>query len=166
MSAPATLRAFVGVGANLGDARAQVESGIAALAAWPQVEVVARSSLYASRPVDAPGPDFVNAVVELRTDLPAIDLLRALQAIEYRHGRTRSTRHAPRTLDQDLLLYGAVRSSDPVLQLPHPRLHERAFVLCPLLEIAPALEVPALGPLAPWLPRTADQAVTSLAAPR
>jgi 2-amino-4-hydroxy-6-hydroxymethyldihydropteridine diphosphokinase len=164
MSATASVRAFIGVGANLGDARAQVASGIAALRALPRGRFVAQSSLYASKPVDAVGPDFVNAVVEVHTALPAIELLRALQAIEYRHGRIRSTPHAPRTLDLDLLAYGAMRSADPVLTLPHPRLHERAFVLLPLLELAPGLSVPGVGALAPWLERTRDQAVARLAA--
>jgi 2-amino-4-hydroxy-6-hydroxymethyldihydropteridine diphosphokinase len=164
MNATASVRAFVGVGANLGDARAQVQSGITALRAWPRVEFVTQSSLYASKPVDAEGPDFVNAVVALDTALPAIELLRALQAIEYRHGRVRSTPNAPRTLDLDLLAYGAMRSADPVLTLPHPRLHERAFVLLPLLELAPGLSVPGVGALAPWLERTRDQAVTRLPA--
>ena len=162
MNPPATVRAFIGVGANLGDARAQVDSGIAALRALPRSGVVAQSRLYASKPVDAQGPDFVNAVVELQTALPAIELLRALQAIEYRHGRVRSTPNAPRTLDLDLLAYGAMRSDDPVLVLPHPRLHERAFVLRPLLEIAPDVSVPGVGALAPWLERVRDQVVTPM----
>lgn len=162
MSPSATVRAFIGVGANLGEPRALVERGIAALRALPRSEVVAQSSLYASKPVDAQGPDFVNAVVALDTAMPAIELLRALQAIEYRHGRVRSTTNAPRTLDLDLLAYGAMRSDDPVLTLPHPRLHERAFVLQPLLEIAPQFEAPGLGPLAAWLPRVQHQAVTPL----
>ena len=95
----------------------------------PQTEVVARSSLYASAPVDAPGPEFVNAVVALRTTLGAMPLLHALHAIEARFGRERPTRNAPRTLDLDLLLYGDLRSDDAALRLPHPRLHQRAFVL-------------------------------------
>lgn len=151
------VRAFVGVGANLGDARAQVLSGVAALRALPSTRCVACSSLYASAPLDASGPDFVNAVVELDTSLPADALLRALHAIEAQHGRVRSTRNAPRTLDLDLLLYGEQRSDDPCLRLPHPRLHERAFVLRPLLEIAPAIEAPGLGPLAPRLQGVRDQ---------
>jgi 2-amino-4-hydroxy-6-hydroxymethyldihydropteridine diphosphokinase len=162
MSPSATMRAFVGVGANLGDPRVQVESGIAALRTVPDTEVIAQSSVYASKPVDASGPDFINAVVALDTALPAIELLRALQAIEYRHGRVRSTPNAPRTLDLDLLVYGAMRSDDPVLTLPHPRLHQRAFVLRPLLEIAPQVEAPGLGPLAAWLPHVQDQAMALL----
>jgi len=163
MNASASVRAFVGVGANLGDARAQVLSGIAALRELPSTQWVACSSLYASAPVDAAGPDYVNAVVELDTLLPADALLRALHAIEARHGRVRSTVNAPRTLDLDLLLYGEQRSDDPALRLPHPRLHLRAFVLKPLLEIAPQLQVDGLGALSPWLQRAGDQAVTRIA---
>jgi len=163
MNAGASVRAFVGVGANLGDARAQVLAGIAALRELPGTRVVACSSLYASAPLDAPGPDYVNAVVELGTPLPADALLRALHAIEARHGRERSTPNAPRTLDLDLLLYGERRSDDPALRLPHPRLHERAFVLMPLLEIAPQLQVAGLGVLTTWLQQAGDQRVARLA---
>jgi len=162
MSAAASTRAFVGVGANLGDARAQVLAGIAALRELPGARVVACSSLYASAPLDAPGPDYVNAVVELDTTLAADALLRALHAIEARHGRERSTPNAPRTLDLDLLLYGDQRSDDPRLRLPHPRLHLRAFVLKPLLEIAPQLQVDGLGDLSSWLSRLGIQNVTRL----
>jgi len=159
----ASLRAFVGVGANLGDARAQVLAGIAALRELPDTRATACSRLYVSAPVDAPGPDYVNAVVELDTAMPADALLRALHAIEARHGRERSTTNAPRTLDLDLLLYGEQRSDDPHLTLPHPRLHLRAFVLKPLLEIAPQLQVDGLGALSSWLQRASGQAVTRLA---
>ena len=162
MTAIQAVSAFVGVGANLGDPRAQVESGIAALRALSSSRLVARSSLYASAPVDAAGPDYVNAVVELATTLPAAELLRALHAIEAAHGRVRSTVNAPRTLDLDLLLYGEQRSDDPALRLPHPRLHRRAFVLRPLLEIAPTLQAPGLGALASWLPQLSDQQVARL----
>jgi 2-amino-4-hydroxy-6-hydroxymethyldihydropteridine diphosphokinase len=164
MSDTAPVRAFVGVGANLGDARAQVTRGIAALRDLPATRLVLSSSLYASAPVDAPGPDYVNAVVALDTTLDAGPLLRELQRIEALHGRVRSAANAPRTLDLDLLLYGTQRSDDPALTLPHPRLHRRAFVLVPLLEIAPQLRVERLGELAQWLPRIDDQRVTRLAA--
>jgi 2-amino-4-hydroxy-6-hydroxymethyldihydropteridine diphosphokinase len=162
MNAAASVRAFVGVGANLGDARAQVLAGIAALRELPGARVVACSSLYASAPLDAPGPDYVNAVVELDTPLAADTLLRALHTIEARHGRERSTANAPRTLDLDLLLYGEQHSDDSALRLPHPRLHLRAFVLKPLLEIAPQLQVDGLGDLSSWLSRTGTQKVTRL----
>ena len=163
MNAATSVRAFVGVGANLGDARAQVLAGIAALRELQGTRVAACSSLYASAPLDATGPDYVNAVVELDTSLPADALLRALHAIEAQHGRVRSTRNAPRTLDLDLLLYGEQRSDDPALRLPHPRLHQRAFVLRPLLEIAPQLSVSGLGDLIACLQRIGDQRVERLA---
>ena len=103
---------------------------------------MARSSLYRSAPLDAQGADYVNAVAQLQTKmLPAV-LLKTLQAIEARFGRERPYRNAPRTLDLDLLLYGDRRIDTPVLTLPHPRMHERAFVLVPLAEIAPDLAQP------------------------
>jgi len=163
MNAVAAVRAFVGVGSNLGDARAHVRAGIAALRELPATRVAACSSLYASAPLDAPGPDYVNAVVELDTPLSAGALLRALHAIEARHGRERSTPNAARTLDLDLLVYGERCSDDPALRLPHPRLHLRAFVLKPLLEIAPLLRVAGLEPLSIWLQRAGDQTVERLA---
>ena len=158
----APVLAFVGVGANLEHPAVQVERGVEALRALPQTELSARSSLYASAPVDAPGPEYVNAVVALRTTLDAMPLLQALHAIEARFGRQRSTRNAPRTLDLDLLLYGDLRSDDAALRLPHPRLHQRAFVLHPLLEIAPDARVPGLGPLAQCLLQVQDQAIRRL----
>ena len=162
---PEPLFAYVGVGANLEPARANVERGIEALRELPQTEVIAQSSLYASAPVDAPGPDYVNAVVALRTTLDAAPLLQVLHGIEARFGRERSTRNAPRTLDLDLLLYGDLHSDDPALRLPHPRLHQRAFVLQPLLEIAPDLQVRALGALSAYLPRVQDQPIRHLDPP-
>jgi 2-amino-4-hydroxy-6-hydroxymethyldihydropteridine diphosphokinase len=154
--------AYVGVGANLDRPLQQVEQGIDALRSLPNTQLTARSSLYASAPVDAPGPEYVNAVVELRTALDAIALLQALHGIEAHFGRQRSTRNAPRTLDLDLLLYGELHSDEPSLQLPHPRLHQRAFVLRPLLEIAPQLAVQGLGPLAAHLERVQDQSIRRL----
>jgi 2-amino-4-hydroxy-6-hydroxymethyldihydropteridine diphosphokinase len=163
MTGPQVL-AYVGVGANLDQPQQQVEQGIAALHGLPDTRVQARSSLYASAPVDAPGPEYVNAVVALRTALAAASLLQALHAIEARSGRVRTTANAPRPLDLDLLLYGDLRSDDPALRLPHPRLHQRAFVLLPLLEITPELEVEGLGPLALWLQRAQGQPIRRLQA--
>ena len=139
MSLPAGERIFVGLGANLGDATATVQAAFDALDALPGTHCVARSSLYRTAPVDAAGPDFINAVAELRSMLEPELLLAALQALEARFGRERPYRHAPRTLDLDLLLYGVRRIATPTLSLPHPRLHERAFVVTPLAEIAPDL---------------------------
>jgi 2-amino-4-hydroxy-6-hydroxymethyldihydropteridine diphosphokinase len=155
-------RIFIGLGANLGDARQAVEAALSALAQWPGVRLVARSSLYRSAPVDAGGPDYVNAVAELQTALAPEALLDVLQAIEQQHGRERPYRNAPRTLDLDLLLYGDQVLDTARLTLPHPRLHERAFVLQPLAELAPALRLPGRGALAPWLAASASQPIERL----
>jgi 2-amino-4-hydroxy-6-hydroxymethyldihydropteridine diphosphokinase len=139
---PAGERNFVGLGSNLGDAVATVRAAFDALAALPGSTLVARSGLWRSAPVDADGPPYVNAVAELRSTLAPDELLRALQSIEQRFGRERPYRHAPRTLDLDLLRYGERRIATPSLTLPHPRLHQRAFVLAPLAELAPELGLP------------------------
>ena len=131
--------AFVGLGSNLGDRRARLAFAFAALSALPGTQFLARSSLYESAPVDAGGGDYLNAVARLRTTLAPLELLHALQAIEAGAGRQRPYPNAPRSLDLDLLLYGDVALAGDELVLPHPRLHERAFVVVPLLEIAPDL---------------------------
>lgn len=128
---------WIGLGANLGDARGTLQRAVAALAALPGVWVVSVSSLYRSAPVDAAGPDYWNAVAELGTTLPPLALLHALQAIEGAEGRERPYRNAPRTLDLDVLLYADQRIATPELTVPHPRMAERAFVLLPLAELAP-----------------------------
>ncbi|HET9977136.1 MAG TPA: 2-amino-4-hydroxy-6-hydroxymethyldihydropteridine diphosphokinase [Burkholderiaceae bacterium] len=144
MSADAGERVFVGLGANLGDALATVRAALDALDALPATRVVAHSSLYRSAPIASSGPDYINAVAELRTALDPEALLAALQAIEARFGRQRPYANAPRTLDLDLLLFGTRRVETPTLTLPHPRLAERAFVVAPLGEIAPDLAPPAV----------------------
>jgi 2-amino-4-hydroxy-6-hydroxymethyldihydropteridine diphosphokinase len=139
-------RAYVGLGANLGADLAQTLTGAARrLATLPDTRLVALSSAWRSAPVEADGPDFLNAVAALDTVLPPLDLLDALQAIELAHGRERPYRNAPRTLDLDLLLYDAQVLDTARLTLPHPRLGERAFVLRPLLELAPELATLATG---------------------
>jgi 2-amino-4-hydroxy-6-hydroxymethyldihydropteridine diphosphokinase len=130
--------AYIGLGANLGDAQASVELAMQALAGLPHTALTARSPLYLSAPLDATGPNYVNAVAELATDLSAIELLDALQAIENAAGRERPFRNAPRTLDLDVLLYGDLVQSSDRLTLPHPRMNDRAFVLHPLADIAPS----------------------------
>jgi 2-amino-4-hydroxy-6-hydroxymethyldihydropteridine diphosphokinase len=130
-------RAFVAIGANLGDARETVLQAMDDLDRVPRTRVSARSSLYRSAPVDAGGPDFVNAVVELQTELDPHALLAELQRLEAGAGRERPYRNAPRTLDLDLLRHGDAVLDTPRLALPHPRMAERAFVLLPLAEIAP-----------------------------
>lgn len=158
-------RAYVGLGANLGDARSALAAALRALAALPDTHVAAVSSIYRTAPIDSSGPDYLNAVAALDTALAPEALLRALLAIEAQHGRERPYRNAPRTLDLDLLLHGSRRSQTPELTLPHPRLHQRAFVLHPLLEIAPDVAAPGLGPLAPYLQQAADQRIERCAWP-
>jgi len=128
--------AYVGLGANLGDPHATLTAALAALAATPGVSACTASSFYRSAPVDADGPDYVNAVARLTTTLTPLALLDILQALEHHHGRQRPYRHAPRTLDLDLILYDAITLTHPRLTLPHARAHERAFVLVPLAEVA------------------------------
>jgi len=130
---------YAGLGANLGHARQSIDSAILALGKLPETLLVGRSSFYQSAPFQADGPDYTNAVVHLRTRLNAIDLLRAFQSVEDLAGRERPYLNAPRTLDIDLLLYGDGNIQSPELQVPHPRMHERAFVLLPLSELAPEL---------------------------
>lgn len=137
--------AYVGVGANLGDALQTVRAAIAAMDEMPATRLSAISSLYRSAPVDASGDDFVNAVVRLDTGLEAASLLKNLQKIELVFGRERPFRNAPRTLDLDLLLYDQLQTTTPDLELPHPRMSGRAFVLLPLLEIAPDVQIPGKG---------------------
>ncbi len=130
---------YAGLGANLGHARQSIDSAILALGKLPETLLVGRSSFYQSAPFQADGPDYTNAVVHLRTRLNAIDLLRAFQSVEDLAGRERPYHNAPRTLDIDLLLYGNGNIQSPELQVPHPRMNERAFVLLPLSELAPEL---------------------------
>lgn len=157
-----TERVFVGLGANLGDAEGTVLQAVQDLAGLPSTALVACSALYRSSPLLAQGPDYINAVAELRTDLPPLALLRHLLALEALHGRQRPFHHAPRTLDLDLLLMGSQQMATPELTLPHPRLHQRAFVLWPLLELAPDLVHPSVGALKPHLAAVADQLIERL----
>ena len=154
---------FIALGANLGNPVATVQAAILALRKLPQTEFIAASSLYRTAPVGLKHqPDFINAVVQLVAVAPAPTLLQTLFEIEARFGRRRSVKNAPRTLDLDLLLYGDQLSDDPQLTLPHPRLHERAFVLAPLAEIAPQLVIPGRGAVADLLLRCADQQIEKL----
>lgn len=158
-------RAYVGLGANLGDALGALRRAVVALRGLPATQVAALSSLYRTAPIDSSGPDYLNAVASLDTQLSPAALLAALQAIEQAEGRERPYRNAPRTLDLDLLLQGDAVLDTPTLTLPHPRLHERAFVLHPLLELAPTLRDPNGQPLSARLPAVADQAIERLAMP-
>ncbi len=153
-------RAYVALGANLGETVEHLRAAVAALDALPDTRVVARSSLYRSAPVGLlDQPDFINAVVAVETAYAPLALLRILLDIENRHGRVRSVPNAPRTLDLDLLLHDNTCMHNPELTLPHPRMHERAFVLLPLVEIAPDLELPGLGPAQGFVAAVTDQRI-------
>ena len=129
--------AYLGLGANLGDAHAALDLAFMRLGKTPGIEVMARSAYYRTAPIEASGPNYTNAVAELRTVLTAPDLLTCLLALEADAGRARPYRNAPRTLDLDILIYGEGRITSPSLTIPHPRMGLRAFVLIPLAEIAP-----------------------------
>ena len=140
---------YVGLGSNLGDSVRTLKSAITALEQTSLPGSMGCSSLYRTAPIGfLDQPDFINAVCRLETPLNAVELLQSLLQIERDHGRRRSgSANEPRTLDLDLLLYGGQEVSVDGLQVPHPRLHERAFVLYPLLEIAPDLVIPGRGPV-------------------
>ncbi|MEO8443289.1 MAG: 2-amino-4-hydroxy-6-hydroxymethyldihydropteridine diphosphokinase [Betaproteobacteria bacterium] len=155
--------AYVALGANLADPVAQVKAGIAALATLPRTQLKAHSSLYRTTPVGyADQPDFINAVAAVATALSARDLLDALLAIEIDHGRVRQFANAPRTLDLDVLLYDDLRMHEAGLTIPHPRMHERAFVLAPLNEIAPDCVIPGRGKVSELLRAVDNAGVTRL----
>lgn len=163
MNAPVI--ATIGIGGNLGDARATVQDALQRLARLPRTTLSAQSRLYRTTPVDAGGDDYVNAVARLTTALTPHALLAALQDIEQAHGRQRPYRNAPRTLDLDILLYGDLTISDDTLTLPHPRMTQRAFVLIPLLEIAPDIIIPGIGAALTLRAQVADQAIEAITMP-
>ena len=148
--------AYIGLGSNLGHPRRRLARALTDLARLPRSQLLAASGNYLTAPVGAgePQPDYVNAVAALRTSLAPGAVLRQLRAIERRHGRRRQRaerRNSPRLLDLDLLLFGRCRLSQSHLTVPHPRMHERAFVLRPLLDIAPAATIPGRGAARTWL---------------
>ncbi|MGY4828300.1 2-amino-4-hydroxy-6-hydroxymethyldihydropteridine diphosphokinase [Sphaerotilaceae bacterium SBD11-9] len=160
MNAAASVLAYVGLGANLGDASVALKAALQSLGEMPDTRLQRSSSIYRTAPIDAHGPDYLNAVAALQTRLAPEDLLRELQRIETAQGRERPYRNAPRTLDLDLLLYGDAAMASPVLTVPHPRMHERAFVLVPLAEVAsPGLVIPGRGALNDLLAGVAGQRI-------
>lgn len=136
-AASAPVSAWIGLGANLGDRLATLRTALSAMGALPGTRVQGVSSLYGSAPVDAGGPDYLNAVAQVQTTLAPHALLAQLQAIEQAAGRERPYRNAPRTLDLDILWFGGQAIDTPELTVPHPRMAERAFVLRPLADLAP-----------------------------
>lgn len=156
-------RAFIGLGSNLAEPRAQILKAFAELGRLPQTRLLAHSSLYRSAPVGyAEQPDFINAVAEIETGLDPHQLLAALLDMEHRHGRVREFRNAPRILDLDILLYDDLACHEHGLTLPHPRMHERAFVLQPLHEIAPRCIIGDRGGVGECLEKCAGQRVERL----
>lgn len=151
--------AYIGIGANLGDASANVDDALARLARLDGCTLLAASSKYRTAPIDSSGDDYINAVARIDTPLTAPALLEALHGIELAHGRERPYRNAPRTLDLDILLYGDERIDLPSLHIPHPRMLDRAFVLVPLLEIAPEVVVPGRGPASAYLAAVSSQGI-------
>jgi 2-amino-4-hydroxy-6-hydroxymethyldihydropteridine diphosphokinase len=155
--------AVIGLGANLGDPVEQLRAAIAALGALPQTRVLAVSSFYRTAPVGfLDQPDFVNAAVAVDTALAPRALLDALASIERAAGRERTFKDAPRLIDLDLLLYDERVVDEPGLAIPHPRLHERAFALAPLVEVAPDAVVPGRGKAADLLAGCADQRISRI----
>ncbi|QOJ24837.1 MAG: 2-amino-4-hydroxy-6-hydroxymethyldihydropteridine diphosphokinase [Gammaproteobacteria bacterium] len=151
-------QAFIALGSNLENPVSQVQQAFDELKQLPGTQLIRRSSLYRSAPVGKlDQPDFVNAVALIETHLAPHDLLKALLAIEQRHGRVRESLNAPRTLDLDILLYDTLHFQDADLTLPHPRMTQRAFVLMPLLEIAPECNIPGHGDIAPLLAACHEQ---------
>jgi 2-amino-4-hydroxy-6-hydroxymethyldihydropteridine diphosphokinase len=154
----AVSRAFIGLGSNLDDPVSQVLGAFDELAGLPSSRLLMHSSLYRTAPMGRlDQPDFINAVAQIETSLSPHKLLEALLKIEHRHGRVREYSDGPRTLDLDLLIYDDLQCKDRCLTLPHPRMHLRAFVLQPLLEIAPDTRVPGHGAAAELLAACAGQ---------
>ena len=155
--------AYIALGANLGNPVAQIQDGIEELAMLPDTRLAAFSSFYKSAPAGyADQPEFVNAVARIETALEPHALLAELLKIERRHGRTREFANAPRTLDLDILLYGERAMEEPGLTIPHPRMHERAFVLVPLAEIDPDADVPGRGRARELVRHVDENSVTQL----
>lgn len=154
--------AYIGIGSNLGDARANVLQALRELDQLASTCLVAQSSLFSTAPIESSGDDYINAVAAISTSLPAEELLQALLAVEQVHGRERPYFNAPRTLDLDLLLYGDAVIKSDTLTVPHPRMTQRAFVLIPLLQIDPFIEIPGLGAAHQFAPSVVDQAISKL----
>ncbi|TGV11231.1 2-amino-4-hydroxy-6-hydroxymethyldihydropteridine diphosphokinase [Alcaligenaceae bacterium 429] len=153
--------AYIALGANLGDPIGMLLDVIDELRELPGCSNLESSGFYSTKPFEASGPDFINAVVSLHTTLSPLELLHALQALENKHGRVRTEHNGPRTLDLDLLVFGDTQMDSPELTLPHPRMHQRAFVLYPLADLAPTLKL-AQGTVQDLLPSVADQGVEAL----
>ena len=161
-------QAFIALGSNLENPIQQIQSAFLALENMPQTQLIKKSSLYKTAPIGYEEgelekiPDFINAVAEVSTDLSPLDLLQAIFAIENQAGRVRPYPNAPRVLDCDLLLYGDTTMQTNALTLPHPRMQSRGFVLLPLFEIAPQLNIPNHGKIASLMTDAIKQGVQKI----
>ena len=155
------IRSYIGLGANLGDPRETIQVALRELAATPDLTILKVAPLYASAPIDSSGPNYINTVASLDTSLGPQELLAVLQKIELLHGRERPYINAPRTLDLDLLLYDDITLNTPMLTIPHPRMHLRAFVLQPLRDIAGNMTL-SQGSLDTLLAQCKDQGLSPL----
>lgn len=157
-------RAFIALGANLGDAKTALDGAISRIDLQEGISVLRRSSFYKTEPIDSSGPDYMNAVIEVETQLSPEELLQTLLTIEKEFGRVRPVgiHNAPRTMDLDLLLYENQTKETDFLMLPHPRMHERAFVLVPLCEIAPYVNIPGKGQAKEFLFAVKDQKIEKM----
>ncbi len=159
----AAVSCHIALGSNLDQPEQQIMCAIETIRCLPAVRLESQASLYRSAPLGyADQPDFINTVIRVSTSLTPDELLAELQGIEQRSGRLRTFSNAPRTLDLDLLLYDQICLNTPELHLPHPRMHQRAFVLLPLLEISPDIRIPGLGAAQDWLAGVSDQAIEKL----
>lgn len=155
--------AYIGIGSNIGDPIHYVKTAISALSKLERSNLEICSSFYITAPIGKlDQPNFVNAVVKLKTEFSASDLLHHLQKIESDNGRLRLEENGPRTLDLDILLYGQLTTNSVELAIPHPQLHLRAFVLYPLHEIAPEINIPGRGNISAWIPFVANQKILKL----
>lgn len=159
-----TVNAYIGIGANLGNAQETVRRAIDRLSKLPESSLAQQSSLFRTAPIDAGGDDYVNAVACIKTQLDAHELLAQLQAIENEFGRERPYVNAPRTLDLDILLYGNLQIATESLVVPHPRLTQRAFALIPLLQIDPSIAIPGKGAAHQFAPAVAGQVIARITA--
>ena len=163
-TAIASSAVFVGLGSNLEQPVQQLRRALGELSMLPGTELLQTSSFYETAPVGiVDQPMFINAVAMLRSRLSPHDFLRHLLAIEARHARVRNEKNGPRTLDLDVLIFGGLRMDDDQLVTPHPRMHERAFVLVPLLEIAPEVKIPGKGAAREWLTKIGNDGVRRVA---
>ena len=154
--------AFIGLGGNMGDTKQLIKDAIVCLAQYPELRIKTRSCMYQSAPVEATGNDFINAVIAIETSIQPKELLAICHQVENQFGRERPFLNAPRTLDLDLLIYDQIQLSDDYLTIPHPRITERAFVLIPLLEISPDIDVPDLGKLSRYIQNVEHQRIEKI----